>query len=381
METDKYVYYMRCIFTYLLLVFSLIGFAQNPLTLPIINNPLPTDTLRILLIGNSFTDDVTEYIGEIVQNSGIDEKTCCVYRVTQGGSQLQTWRDKYKNNAHVSLEKRAGLFSMDITEGTLKEILHQQWDVVSLQQLSNYSDDITTFTPYLEDLLSYITQDCLNKQVAICWHLTWSYWEGHTAMGPKEFAGWEKIVSAVEQMTKNYGIDIIIPSGTAIQNARATELNTDKSLTRDGYHIDYGVGRYIIACTLYETLFTPVYGKSIENIFWHPQQFSDTIAFQARECAIKAVDDWHKSPLKSSEETSMFFVFPNPITDSVFIYFRSTSETVHCTIHDITGKKVFKEKIATNKVSSIDMSYFPKGLYIIQLKSDSVIKTQRIEKL
>ena len=64
-----------------------------------------------------------------MQNSGIDEKTCCVYRVTQGGSQLQTWRDKYKNNVHVSLEKRAGLFSMDITEGTLKEILHQNYSL------------------------------------------------------------------------------------------------------------------------------------------------------------------------------------------------------------------------------------------------------------
>lgn len=372
---------MRKSILFTFVFFATIGFSQNSITFPIKNNPLPTDTLRILMIGNSFTDDVTEYIGEIVQNSGIDQKTCCVYRVTQGGSQLQTWRDKYINNTHVALEKKAGLLSMNITEGTMREILHQDWDVISLQQLSNYSNDISTFSPYLEDLISYIKTDCTNEKVALCWHLTWSYWGGHTAMGPKEYVGWESIVSTVKDMNRTYGIDIIIPSGTAIQNARATELNTGKSLTRDGYHMDYGIGRYIIACTLYESLFQPVYEPHISDILWHPTSINDTMAISARNCATKAVLHMDEAPLENIDTDETYFIFPNPATDSLYIYCISDTETVHFTIHNITGKKMSKGKISTNKLSLIDTSNFPKGIYIIQLKCGKTIKTQRIEKI
>lgn len=333
------------------------------------------------MIGNSFTDDVTEYIGEIVKNAGIDERTCCVYRVTQGGSSLQTWRDKYKNNAIVSLVRKAGLLDMDITEGTLQEIIHQKWDVISLQQLSNYTNDVATFSPYLEDILSYIKKDCLNKQVAFCWHLTWSYWSEHTASGPKEYAGWASIVSTVDKMIQKYGIDIIIPSGTAIQNARTTELNTAKSLTRDGYHMDYTIGRYIIACTLFESLFEPVYGTSVYNVTWYPKDVTDFKAGIARDCAIKAVNNWHNATLSQEIGSRDFIIFPNPATECIYIYNDSIPSPIQCSIYDNEGKRIVKEKIHSNGIDSINISRLNRGIYTIQLKCGKIEKTQRIEKL
>ena len=56
---------------------------------------------------------------------------------------------------------------------------------------------------------------------------------------------------------------MIIPTGTAIQNARTTNLNTPHGLTRDGKHLAYGVGRYVAACTWFEALIAPVYGVSV----------------------------------------------------------------------------------------------------------------------
>ncbi len=371
---------MKRILTYILTFFTNIGLAQNAISLPIVNNQLPTDTLRILMIGNSFTEDVTEYIGEIVKHAAIDEKTCCVYRITKPGASLQLWRDKYKNNSIVSLEKKAGELAMDVTNGTLKEIFHQNWDVISMQQLSNYSNDITTFSPYLEDLLSNIQNDCTNKSVAFCWHLTWSYWKEHTTSGPKEYSGWATIVSAVEQMMAKYGIDIIIPSGTAIQNARATELNTEKSLTRDGYHIDLEVGRYIIACSLFETLFEPVYGISISNVSWHPTSITDSMSIVARDCAIKAVENWHEAPVKREIVNNDFVIFPNPTKDYIFIYNDSMPNPTQCSIFDSTGKRLYKEKI-TNNTDSINVSKLKRGTYTIQLKSGKIEKIQKFEKL
>lgn len=333
------------------------------------------------MIGNSFTDDATEYLNWIVKNSGIDENTCCVYRVTQGGSSLQTWRDKYKNNAIVSLERKAGLLAMGLTEGTLQELLHQNWDVVSLQQLSNYSNDITTYSPYLTELLSYIKSDCLNKNIAICWHLTWSYCSKHTSEGPKGYVGWSSIVSTVEQMIRKYGVDIVIPSGTAIQNARATTITTEKSLTRDGLHLD-SIGKYIAGCTVFESLFEPVYGISLLNISWHPQNITDSVAAIARTSAIKAVDNWHEAPfIISSELKDEFLIFPNPTTDYVMIYTDSISNPIVCAIYDSLGKRIYKEKILINGIFRIDFSQFKRGTYTIQLKCGKIEKTQRIEKL
>ncbi|MBR4264653.1 MAG: DUF4886 domain-containing protein [Bacteroidales bacterium] len=332
------------------------------------------------MIGNSFTDDATEYIGEIVRHSNINAKKCCLYKATMGESQLQTWENKYKKNVPIVIERKAGLLSMDITEGTLKEIFHQHWDVISIQQLSRYSNNISSFSPYIDNLLSYIKQDCLNDNVAICWHLTWSYWNEYDATGPKGFSGWSSIVSTVDQIIQMYNIDMVIPSGTAIQNARATELNTEKSLTRDGYHMDYGLGRYITACTVYESLFEPFYKQSITDIIWHPQSINDTQAQMARSCVKNAVENWHNAPFIMSDSLE-YSVFPNPTTDSIFVFLKSTDDMISCSIYDINGKRVFKEKIPANNLHVIDISKLQRGTYSIQFKGEKMVKTQRIEKL
>lgn len=45
---------------------------------------------------------------------------------------------------------------------------------------------------------------------------------------------------------------------------RQSDLNTPEAydFTRDGYHMDYGAGRYLAACTLFETVIKPVFGIS-----------------------------------------------------------------------------------------------------------------------
>ena len=72
---------MKRLLTYLLILFTTATFAQNTIQFPITNNPLPkdSDSLRVLLIGNSFTYDLTRFIGNILQASGIDNNTHELY--------------------------------------------------------------------------------------------------------------------------------------------------------------------------------------------------------------------------------------------------------------------------------------------------------------
>ena len=161
---------MKRVLTYLLILFTTATFAQNTIQFPITNNPLPkdSDSLRVLLIGNSFTYDLTRFIGNILRASGIDNNTCCVYILWESGASLTHWDKWYIEKDTFKLSKMGGTLDAAITEGTVQELLSQNWDVVSLQQSSSYSTDIDSYSPYLYDMIRYIKQDCTNKNVSIC---------------------------------------------------------------------------------------------------------------------------------------------------------------------------------------------------------------------
>ena len=62
----------------------------------------------------------------------------------------------------------------------------------------------------------------------------------------------KRIVDAVKKAANLVGIKKIIPSGTAIQNARTSFIGDH--MNRDGYHLDLTIGRYTAACTWFEAL-------------------------------------------------------------------------------------------------------------------------------
>ena len=51
-----------------------------------------------------------------------------------------------------------------------------------------------------------------------------------------------------------------------LQNLRTTSLNNSLGLTRDGYHMDYGLSRYGASCTVYEVALAPLTGKRLDDI-------------------------------------------------------------------------------------------------------------------
>ena len=103
--------------------------------------------------------------------------------------------------------------------------------------------------------------------MALAWHEIHAYasfYDENNGMTCEE--RWQAICNATNEMVRNDGINIVIPMGTAIENARHSTLQNDTELTRDGTHLAFGVGRYIAACAWVETLFAPVFGFSISNL-------------------------------------------------------------------------------------------------------------------
>ena len=51
-----------------------------------------------------------------------------------------------------------------------------------------------------------------------------------------------------------------------LQNLRTSPLNNDMDLTRDGYHMDYGLSRYAAACAVFESIISPSFdGKKLDG--------------------------------------------------------------------------------------------------------------------
>ncbi len=248
------------------------------------NTPLPhqTDSLRILAIGNSYTTDGTAYIGAMARSLGIDSTSYSLYTLTRGGASLKFWSGMLRDTTTFSLIKVAGTegatgIKVTGTEGatgsksirkrgSLRELLAQHWDIVVLQQFSHEATDYQAYNPYLRLLIEAVRTEGRNPQVCLAWQLVHAYGNGYEGnnglMGDQR---WERIASATSLMSQREGIDVIIPTGTAIQIARHSPLQNAYDLTRDQVHLGYGVGRYIAAATWLQSLFGPIYGIDVTH--------------------------------------------------------------------------------------------------------------------
>jgi hypothetical protein len=238
------------------------------------NNTLPNhpDTLKILGIGNSFTEDGMCYLPDLLESAGIKNVIlgklviggCSLekhYRVYQSGDTAYHYQKSYpEHNAWVDVKGRKS-FKDAVSD--------ENWDIIVIQQVSGHSGMYETYQPYLNHLIDAMVINCPNAGVRIAWQMTWAYGKNSDH---KDFAHYNQdplsmynaILRAVNTMINETGIDLIIPSGTAIQNIRLSGLdNSPLDMTRDGYHIDLGAGRYTLACTWFQALIAPCFGKTI----------------------------------------------------------------------------------------------------------------------
>ena len=111
-------------------------------------------------------------------------------------------------------------------------------------------------------MLSVIKEHQPNAVIGF--YLIHSLWDHHARNKEgSSYERWKLICSATKSLQEEYGIDFIIPYGTAIENLRSSSLNNEYDLTRDGLHLCYGLARYTAACCYYETLIAPRSGISV----------------------------------------------------------------------------------------------------------------------
>ena len=226
--------------------------------------------LRVLAIGNSFSEDAVEhYLWELGQEAGIDFVIGNAYR--GGWSLAAHWKDASTRAANTEYRKVVNGRRTNMGKRTIKDIVTDEpWDVITLQQVSQEAGREESYEPSLSLMIGYVKALATNDSVRLGFHQTWAYAQdsshgGFANYDRNQFLMYASIVAAVEEAMQNHRGDLqfYIPVGTAIQNARTTELAdpvigdaqpVNRELTRDGFHLNYTIGRYIAACTWFEAL-------------------------------------------------------------------------------------------------------------------------------
>ncbi len=233
-------------------------------------------SLKILFIGNSFTVDATEHLPGMLKSAGITHVR--MVRAYHGGYKLPEFFENYAAPdicTYYYCEPGATKWENEGTlNRSLKSIVESDtWDIVTLQEHtgSYYAWEWDeTERGAISGLCDYIQQAQPLDRPTIGYIMAQAYGAYHSHY-PKYFANqqamFEAIVAQVRKITAQTCIDIVIPSGTSLQNLRTSSLNRDNGmdLTRDSYHMDYGISRYAAAATVFRTLVTPCTGVSVEG--------------------------------------------------------------------------------------------------------------------
>lgn len=256
--------------------------------------------LKILTIGNSFSDDTMEYVWNIADSLGVED----IYlgNLYIGGCTLDTHAFNARGN-YTAYDYRVNTDGKWVTErARMGDALSaQEWDFVSLQQASGSSGMPDTYGE-LEYLLGYIGEKAPSAQIV--WNMTWAYQQNsnHSEFwkyGRDQQTMYEKIVQTVQDLiVPNEKIAAVIPNGTAIQNARTSYVGD--TLTRDGYHLTLDFGRYIAGLTLVRALT----GLSVAECGFAPAGMSAeyrAIAVESAENAVKTPFSVTKSAYAEKE--------------------------------------------------------------------------------
>lgn len=209
------------------------------------------ESLKILAIGNSFSDDAMQYLYYVATAFGI--KNVIVANLYIGGCSIARHYDNMLNNNPEYLYRKntTGEFKEFPNTKMVDGILDEEWDIITLQQASGVSGMIDTYNEQINSLISYVNKYKRNPNCKIAWHMTWSYQADSLH---EEFINYhcnqEEMYLAITncvigKIVPNKSFTYIIPALTSIQNAR--HLLGDK-LTRDGYHLNE-LGRYIVSVT------------------------------------------------------------------------------------------------------------------------------------
>lgn len=214
--------------------------------------------MKILSIGNSFSDDAQRYLRDIASAEGVELETLnlCI-----GGCSLATHAANVKSGDKAYLFHYNGDVECEELITLDDGIAMRDWDIVTVQQVSTLSFKEESYYPYIHEVVDYVREKLPNAKIYL--HQTWAYEHGCPRVyeitdGKGAEFMLEGIRKSYERARKEIGAEAIIPSGELME---LLYQNGASKIYRDTFHASYGIGRYAVGL-LWFKLFT---GKGVLN--------------------------------------------------------------------------------------------------------------------
>lgn len=213
--------------------------------------------MKLLSIGNSFSQDAHKWLFDICKSAGKEIYNANLY---YGGCSLYGHWNFYVNDQAEYDYEIKGEPTRKIS---LREALSMEdWDVITIQQVSTNSGKYETYQPFLSDLISVVKEYRPNAKLYV--HKTWAYESDFEREDFKNLYNgdqhlmYEQLCDANKQAADCINAQVI-PSGDVIQYLRDNTPQFDYkngglSLNRDGFHLTLNYGRYAAGLTWYVKL-------------------------------------------------------------------------------------------------------------------------------
>ena len=227
---------------------------------------------RIFFIGNSFTKDAVEHLPKILKAAGLSDIQ--MVHMYYGGRTVPEynsgWSSASDYHCYVCNPGQEGW--TDLSDKTLAQIASSgKWDVVTIQEHTGRKlawgwteDEKNAITGLLDKIKAAQSEKGGNPYYYYI--LSQAYHNlAKSNDTPKPFSNtdemWTVISAQGKKAVEECGFDGVISTGAMLQNLRTSGLNNSLGLTRDGYHMDYGIARYGASCTVFETIIGPFNGN------------------------------------------------------------------------------------------------------------------------
>ena len=241
---------------------------------------------RILVIGNSHSDDAMAYVWDILAELGYDDVRIGVLYI--GGCDVATHVQCAKNDS-PAYEYRSNVDGTwkNLTNVTMREgIASEDWDYIVLQHSAPKAGVPAEYAK-VPELIDYVKS--LAPDAELLWHTGFAWRDAANASVEPPYESSEdmynRMIAAVKsEIVPNQSFTKVLYTATAVQNAATSALK--RVLYRDGAHLSIPLGRYLASLYVAQALTD----KSVADIVYTPEGVSEdekTIVLKAVKRAIE----------------------------------------------------------------------------------------------
>lgn len=232
-------------------------------------------TVKILTIGNSFADNACTYLKQIAES--VDWCNIIIGKANIGGCSLEKHANLIKACKQDTLLKPYG------EKYSLKDLmLKENWDVVTIQQVSHLSLIAETYRPYANEIVAFIKKHAPQAQIYI--HETWAYAPDCQRLGTLKVSRvkmHKRLKKNYKDLAKDFNVPIL-PSGNAFYTAYKRDSKIDLWNSKDRFHANSN-GCFLAGCAWFGKLFD----VSPKDVGFIPKEMDEATAEFLKKIADK----------------------------------------------------------------------------------------------